>query len=47
VKKLYNEELHNLYLSPNVIRIIKSRILDGQGMYHAWGEEEGIQNFDG
>jgi hypothetical protein len=24
-KKLHNQELHNLYSSPNVIRIIKSR----------------------
>jgi hypothetical protein len=24
-KKLHNEELHNLYFSPNVIRMIKSR----------------------
>jgi hypothetical protein len=24
-KKLYNEELHNLYSSPSIIRIIKSR----------------------
>jgi hypothetical protein len=23
--KLYNEELHNLYSSPNIIRIMKSR----------------------
>jgi hypothetical protein len=24
-RKLHNEELHNLYSSPNIIRIIKSR----------------------
>jgi hypothetical protein len=24
-RKLYNEELHNLYASPNIIRVIKSR----------------------
>jgi hypothetical protein len=24
-KKLYNEELHNLYSSPNIITMIKSR----------------------
>jgi hypothetical protein len=24
-RKLHNEELHNLYSSPNVIRMIKSR----------------------
>jgi hypothetical protein len=25
LKKLHNEELHNLYSSPNIIRMIKSR----------------------
>jgi hypothetical protein len=25
LRKLYNEELHNLYCSPSIIRIIKSR----------------------
>jgi hypothetical protein len=24
-RRLYNEELHNLYASPNVMRVIKSR----------------------
>jgi hypothetical protein len=24
-RRLHNEELHNLYVSPNVIRVIKSR----------------------
>jgi uncharacterized membrane protein len=24
-RKLYNEELHNLYSSPNIIRVAKSR----------------------
>jgi hypothetical protein len=26
-RKLHNEELHNLYSSPNIIRIIKSRAM--------------------
>jgi hypothetical protein len=26
-RKLHNEELHNLYTSPNIIRMIKSRRL--------------------
>jgi hypothetical protein len=30
-RRLHNEELHNLYISPNIIRVIKSR-RDGQGM---------------
>jgi hypothetical protein len=24
-RKLYNDELHNLYSSPNIVRVIKSR----------------------
>jgi hypothetical protein len=31
--KLHNEGLHNLYCSPNIVRMIKSgRIKNGQGM---------------
>jgi hypothetical protein len=26
-RKLYNEELHNLYSSPNIIRMFKSRTM--------------------
>jgi hypothetical protein len=33
-RKLHNEEIHNLYSSPSIIRMIKS---DGQGMYYEWG----------
>jgi hypothetical protein len=25
-RKLHNEELHNLYMSPNIIRVMKSRM---------------------
>jgi hypothetical protein len=25
MEKMHNEELHNLYVSPNIIRVIKSR----------------------
>jgi hypothetical protein len=28
-RKLHNEELHDLYTSPSIIRIIKSRRIDG------------------
>jgi hypothetical protein len=31
-RKLRNEELHNLYSSPSVIRVIMSRRKRGQGM---------------
>jgi hypothetical protein len=30
-RKLHNEELHNLYTSPNVIRIIRLRRIRGAG----------------
>jgi len=26
-RRLHNEELHSLYASPNIIRVIKSRIM--------------------
>jgi hypothetical protein len=28
-RRLYNEELHNLYTSPNVIKVIISRTMSG------------------
>jgi hypothetical protein len=31
-RRLRNEELHNFYVSPNVIRVIKSRRINGWGM---------------
>jgi hypothetical protein len=30
-RKLYNEELNDTYCSPNIVRVIKSKKLDGQG----------------
>jgi hypothetical protein len=30
-RKLHNEELHNLYSSPSIIRVIKSRRIRGEG----------------
>jgi hypothetical protein len=31
-RRLHNEELHNLYGSPNIIRVLRSRRLDGRGL---------------
>ena len=31
-RRLNNEELHSLYRLPNIVRVIKSKDLDGQGM---------------
>jgi hypothetical protein len=37
-RKLHNEELHNLYSSPNIIRMIKSRRLRWAGHVARMGE---------
>ena len=39
-RKLPNEELNELYTSPNIIRVIKSRRM-------RWGEKKCIQGFGG
>jgi hypothetical protein len=38
-RKLYNEELHNLYSSPNIIRMIKSRRMRWTGHVARMGEK--------
>jgi hypothetical protein len=37
-RKLHNEELHNLYPSPNIIRMIKSRRMRWTGHVARMGE---------
>jgi hypothetical protein len=37
-RRLHNEELHNLYTSPNIIRVIKSRRMRGEGHEARVGE---------
>jgi hypothetical protein len=37
-RRLYNEELHNLYILPNVIRVIKSRRMRWVGLVAHMGE---------
>jgi hypothetical protein len=39
-RKLHNEELHNLYSSPSVIRMIKSRRMRWEGHVARMGAEE-------
>jgi hypothetical protein len=42
-RKLHNEELHNLYSSPSIIRVVKSRRKKWEGhVARMWGEEECI-----
>jgi hypothetical protein len=44
-RKLHNEELHNLYSSPNSIRQIKSRRLKRAGHVAGMGEERKLYKF--
>jgi hypothetical protein len=41
-RKLYNEELHDLYSSPNIVRVIKSRRKRWAGHVARMGEERGV-----
>jgi hypothetical protein len=41
-RKLHSEELHNLYLSPNIIRQIKSRRMRWAGHVARMGEEKKV-----
>jgi len=42
LRKLHNEELNNTYSSPNIIRMIKSRIMRWVGHAALMGERRGI-----
>jgi len=37
-RKLHNEELYDLYCSPNIVRVIKSRIIRWAGHVAGMGE---------
>jgi hypothetical protein len=41
-RKLHNDELHNLYPSPNVVRVIKSRRMRWAGHVARMGEGRGV-----
>jgi hypothetical protein len=41
-RKLHNEELHNLYSSPNIIRMIKSRRMRWAGHVARMEEERNV-----
>jgi hypothetical protein len=41
-RKIYNEELHNLYLSPITIRMIMSRRMRQAGQVACMGEKKNV-----
>jgi hypothetical protein len=41
-RKLHNDELHNLYSSPNIVRVIKSRRMRWAGHVARMGEGRGV-----
>ena len=41
-RKLHNEELNDLYCSPNIVRVIKSRRMRWAGHVARMGEEESV-----
>jgi len=43
--KLHNEELNDLYSSPNIVQVIKLKRIDAWGMYHVWGRREAYTGF--
>ena len=46
-RRLRNEELHVLYPSPNIIRVIKSRGMRWQSMWQVWETREVHTGFGG
>jgi hypothetical protein len=40
--KLHNEELHDLHSAPNIVRVIKSRIMRWAGHVARMGEGRGV-----
>jgi hypothetical protein len=45
-RKLHSDEFHSLYSSPNIVRVIKSRIMRWRlDMWHAWGRGEVFTGF--
>jgi hypothetical protein len=44
-RRLHNEELNDLYTSPNIVRVIKSRRMKWVGHVARKGEERGMYRF--
>jgi hypothetical protein len=45
VRKLHSEELNDLYSSPNIVRVIKSRRMRWAGNVAGMGETKGVYSF--
>jgi hypothetical protein len=43
-RKLHNEELHDLYSSPSIVRVIKARRMRWAGHVARMGEVRGVYN---
>ena len=41
-RKVHNEELNDLYCSPNIVRVIKSRRMRWEGHVAHMGERRGV-----
>jgi hypothetical protein len=41
-RKLHNEKLNDLYSSPNIVRVIKSRIMRWAGHVACMGDKRGV-----
>ena len=37
--KIHSKEFSDLYISPNIFRVIKPRRQNWEGLVHYWGEE--------
>ena len=46
-RKLHNEELNDLYSSPNIVRMIKSRRMRSASHVARMGEGSGVPGFGG
>jgi hypothetical protein len=42
-RKMHNEELNDLYSSPNIVRVVKSRRMRWAGHVARMGEDRGVQ----
>ena len=45
LRRLHNEELNDLYSSPNIVRVIKSRRMRWAGHVARMGEGRGVHRF--